>query len=41
MNSQNSKTSDPYRLILDLIGKIHLKRSDKYNALSIRSIYDT
>ena len=34
MNSKNSKTSDPYRLLLNLIDKINLKRSDKYVALS-------
>ena len=30
MNSENSKTSDPYRPLLDLSGKIKLKISDKY-----------
>ena len=34
MNSKNSKTSDPHRLLLNLIDKINLKRSDKYVALS-------
>ena len=34
MNSENSKTSDPYRLLLNLTDKINLKRSDKYVALS-------
>ena len=29
MNSRNSKTPDPYRLILNLSDKINLKRSDK------------
>ena len=29
MNSENSKTSDPHRLLLSLTNKI-LKRSDKY-----------
>ena len=29
MNSMNSKTSDPYRLLLNLSDKIDLKRSDK------------
>ena len=29
MNSENSKTSDPYRLLLNLTYKINLKRSDK------------
>ena len=35
MNSQNSKTSDPHRLLLNLIDKINFKRSDKYVALKI------
>ena len=29
MNSENSKTSDPRRLLLNLFEKINLKRSDK------------
>ena len=33
MNSENSKTSDPYRLLFYLSDKINLKRSDKYVAL--------
>ena len=41
MNSENSKTSDPYRLLLKLSDKIDLKRSDKYAALSNHSIYYT
>ena len=41
MNSKNSKTSDPHRLILNLSDKINLKRSDKYVALSSFSIYYT
>ena len=40
MNSENSKTSDPHRLLLNLSDKI-LKRSDKYAALSNLSIYYT
>ena len=39
MNSENSKTSDPHRLLLNLSDKINLKRSDKYVALSNLSIY--
>ena len=39
MNSGNSKTSDPHRLLLKLLDKINLKRSDKYIALSNLSIY--
>ena len=38
MNSKNSETSDPHRLLLKLSDKINLKRSDKYNALSNRSM---
>ena len=34
MNSENSKTSDPYRLLLNLTDKIYLRRKDKYIALS-------
>ena len=34
MNSENSKTSDPHSLFLNLSDKINLKRSDKYVALS-------
>ena len=41
MNSKNSKTSDPHRLLLNLSDKINLKRSDKYVALSILSMYYT
>ena len=38
MNSENSKTSDLHRLLLNLSDKINLKRSDKYVALSNLSI---
>ena len=34
MNSVNSKTDDSHRLLLNLEGKINLKRSDKYIILS-------
>ena len=30
MNSENSKTSDPRRLLLNLTDKIDLRRNDKY-----------
>ena len=40
-NFQNSKTSDSYRLLLNLTNKINLKGSDKYVALSNFSIYYT
>ena len=33
MNSENSKTSDPHRILLNLTDKINLKRNDKYVAL--------
>ena len=43
MNSENSKTSDPDRvnlsILLNLLDKINIKRSDKYVALSNLSIY--
>ena len=41
MNSKNSKTYDPHRLLLNLSDKINLKRSDKYVALLNLSIYYT
>ena len=41
MNSGNSKTYEPHRLLLNLKDKIHLKRKDKYIALSNLSIYYT
>ena len=41
MNSENSKTSDPHKLLCNLSDKIDLKRSDKYVALSNLSIYYT
>ena len=41
MNSENSKTSDPYILLLTLTDKIDLRRIDKYMALSNLSIYYT
>ena len=41
INSENSKTSNPHRLLLNLSDKINLKRSDKYLATSILSIYYT
>ena len=41
MNSQNSKTSDPHRLLLNLPDKINLKRTDKYVPLSNLCIYYT
>ena len=40
-NSKNSKTSDPYRPLLNLTDKINLRGSDKYVSLSNLSIYYT
>ena len=39
MNSGNSKKSDHHRPLLNLSDKINLKRSDKYVAFSILSIF--
>ena len=41
MNSKISQTSDPHRLLINLIDKLNLKGSDKYVALSNLSIYKT
>ena len=41
MNSENTKISDPHRLLLNLTDKINLWRSDKYDALSNVNIYYT
>ena len=40
-NSENSKTSDPHRLLPNLPDKINLRRSDKYVALLNVRIYYT
>ena len=37
-NSKNSKTSDPYRLLLNLTDKMDLRRKGKHIALSNLSI---
>ena len=34
MNYENSKTSEPYRLLLNFADKINLKRSNTYMPLS-------
>ena len=34
MNSENSKTSDPHMILLNLAAKIDLRKKDKYIALS-------
>ena len=41
MNSKNSKTSDPHRLLHNLTDEIDLTRKYKYIALSNLSIYYT
>ena len=41
MNSKNSKTPDPLRLLLNLADKIDLKRKNKYIALLSLTIYYT
>ena len=41
MNSENSKTFDHHRLLLNLADKINLKKNDKYIAFSNLSIYYT
>ena len=41
MNSENSKTSDPHRLVRYLLDKINLKRSDICVVLSNLSLYYT
>ena len=41
MNSENSKTSEPHRLLLNLADQINLKRNEKYAALSNLSMYYT
>ena len=39
MNSENTRTSDHHRLLLNLKDKIDLRRKDKCIALSNLSIY--
>ena len=39
VNSENSKTSDPRRILLNVTDKIELRGKDKYVALSNLSIY--
>ena len=40
-NSENSKTSDPHKLLFNLSDKISIKRSDKYVTLSNLRIFYT
>ena len=39
LNSENSKISDPRRLLLNLTDKIDLRRKDKYTALSNLKVF--
>ena len=41
MNPGNSKSSDPHRLIINILGKINLKRSGKHVALSNLLLYQS
>ena len=41
INSKNSETSGPHRLLLSIADKVHLKRSDKYVVLTNLNIYYT
>ena len=41
MNSEDGKTSNPYRQLLNLRDNIYLRKKDKYVALSNPSIYYT
>ena len=41
INSKNSKTSDPHRLLFNLTDKRDLRRKDKFIVLSNLSIYYT
>ena len=41
MKSENSETSEPYRLLLNLGNKINFRRSDKCVVLSNLSLYYT
>ena len=40
-NSENSKASEPHRLLINLAGKTNFKGSDKFAALSNLSMYYT
>ena len=41
MNSDKSKSTEPYRLSIDVSHKINITRSDKYVALSNFSLHYT
>ena len=41
MNSRNTRTSDPHKLLLIITYKINLKKSDKHLALSNLNSYYT
>ena len=39
MNSENSKTSDPHKLLPNLTDKVGLRRKEKHIALANLSVY--
>ena len=41
INSKNSKTSDPHRLLLNVADKMDLRRKDNYIVLPNHNIYYT
>ena len=41
LKSENIKTTNPHRLLFNVLDKTNLKRSDKYVALSNLSMYHT
>ena len=41
MNSENSKISDPHRLLFNILDKVKLRRNHKYVPLSNLRIYIT
>ena len=41
MNSGNSKSSNPHKLLVNLVDKIALERDEKFVSLSNLCIYDT
>ena len=41
MTSENSKTTEPNRSLINIVNKIDLKKNDKYVALSNLSMYYT
>ena len=41
LNTENSKTNEPHKFVLNLLQKLDLKSSDKYVPLQNLSIYYT